>query len=318
MALLPGFGLGGEGSEGSGVSSIRHPGPTGAWKGWLPVAGASLAGAGLLAVLALGSPVTPAAGVAAAGEGTSAHAGARHQPSAAHPADSRLVTSPVFTSLPITWPRLSPAGVADGETTSLSRGLVGYWRFDDGYGSVTARDQSGNGNDCQLRRLDPSAAWTHGRLGGAVSLTGDGWLECPKVEALSRLSREITISLWVRRAGTAAHVRALVSRQFGAGDRGHLPLRFPRRPAVDAQPGERWPDLRLRPPRPWPVVPRRRHGRRRRHGAHLPQWRGGEAELEGRSTQPGRRINPLIIGGGINGPDAEFVRELFQGRWTSC
>jgi Concanavalin A-like lectin/glucanases superfamily len=23
--------------------------------------------------------------------------------------------------------------------------------------------------------------------------------------------------------------------------------------------------------------------------------------------------NPLIIGGGINGPDAEFVRELFQG-----
>src|SRR5581483_7848688 len=33
---------------------------------------------------------------------------------------------------------------------ALARGLVGYWRFDDGRGSVVARDASGNANDCYL------------------------------------------------------------------------------------------------------------------------------------------------------------------------
>ena len=311
VALLPGFGLDGEGAEAAGVPWPRL-GPSGAWKGWLPVAGASLAGAGLLAVLALGRPLPQAASAAAVAVTASDRATAQHGTSAQRPSPSGL-GSPVFTSLPMTWPRLSPAGTPGGESGSLSRGLVGYWRFDDGYGSLTARDHSGNGNDCQLRQLDPSAAWTDGRMGGAVSLQGTGWLECPRVEALSRLSREITIALWVRRAGTAAHVRALVSRQFGTGvqDTFHFGFRD----------DQLWMRSRIKGGPTHGQAPRPRglwfHAAVTVDAAGTARIfvNGEEVKRNLKDGRPslGGGTNPLIIGGGINGPDAEYVRELFQG-----
>jgi RNA polymerase sigma-70 factor (ECF subfamily) len=123
--------------------------------------------------------------------------------------------------------RIAPPSPSDAAAT-LGRGLLGYWRFDDGYGSTVARDLSGNGNDCVLHGLDPASDWTEGTLGGAINLSGVGWLECPRVDGLARLNKEITIALWVKRLGTSKEhpVTALVTRQFGTGGFDHFHLGF--------------------------------------------------------------------------------------------
>ena len=62
------------------------------------------------------------------------------------------------------------AAPALSEAPALSRGLVGWWRFDEGAG-VTARDASGKGNHGTLVN---GADWTEGHLTGhAVALDGE-------------------------------------------------------------------------------------------------------------------------------------------------
>ena len=79
-----------------------------------------------------------------------------------------------------------PSSSADGASASaadglppLNRGLTGYWRFDDGYGSNSARDLSVGGRDCRLHQLDPNGAWVKGALSGAIALDR-GFVECPQ------------------------------------------------------------------------------------------------------------------------------------------
>ncbi len=195
------------------------------WKAFLPVAGSFVVG-GLSLSAAIGSVRSSEA----ASDRTTAGLSATHADSIA---PSRSATLNREAVLPPEWTARS-GRVADLTSTtattgnlSLANGLVAYWRFDESPGNVTVRDWSGNGNDCHLRQLDAATAWGEGRLGGAITLPGGGWLECPKVEAVERLERKMTISLWVRRSGTKGSVRALVTRQFGdrALDAFHLGFR---------------------------------------------------------------------------------------------
>ncbi len=62
------------------------------------------------------------------------------------------------------------------DTSGLGKGLLGYWRFDEGAGAAAA-DSSGN-NIAGVLHGKPS--WTAGRLGGAVKLTGGQKIEFPK------------------------------------------------------------------------------------------------------------------------------------------
>lgn len=216
-----------------------------------------------------------------------------------------MSTSPTFVAL---LPARSGAAPA-----ALGKGLLGYWRFDEPSGSPATRDLSGNGNDCFLRRLDPGAAWTEGRLGGAILLNGDGWLECPKVEALARMGSEMTISLWLRRLGTQQHVRALVSRQYGSGELDNFHLGF--------RDDELWMRTRFRGQATLAPFSGRRglwhhlsvtldaSGRTRLYVD------GEEVMQRGRDGQPplGGGNNPLIIGGGVNGADSSIVNERFHG-----
>jgi len=52
---------------------------------------------------------------------------------------------------------------------------VGWWKLDDGAGT-TAADSSGNGYDATL---DGDATWVDGVFGGAVHLSGAGWIDMP-------------------------------------------------------------------------------------------------------------------------------------------
>ena len=58
-------------------------------------------------------------------------------------------------------------GAAIPEDT-MTRGLVGYWKFDEG-GGTTAYDASGNGNDGTLTN---GPKWTQGKEGGALAFDG--------------------------------------------------------------------------------------------------------------------------------------------------
>ena len=99
--------------------------------------------------------------------------------------------------------------------TGLSGGLTGFWPFDDGPGSTTARDHSAGGRTCQLRDLDPASAWVPGVRGAAVELGFNGWIECPQPELPARTTAAVTVAAWIKRGGTPPLHRALAMRPSG-------------------------------------------------------------------------------------------------------
>ena len=299
----------------------RAPGPAGAgtrppaagsgmWKAWVPVAASLvIGGAGLLSTMT--SVRTSSTTIASA-----------PSPAAAAPAAAvvapRVATAKaaraLLTSTVLPPGRPDPGAAAADRGSTLGRGLIGYWRFDDGQGSPWARDWSGNGNDCLLRQLDPAVAWGDGRLGGGITFTGQGWLECPHVEAVAALDAQMTLSLWVRRTPSKQKVHALVSRQRGDGalDAFHLGFRNDElaiRSQIKGGPAFT----------PYP----RSSGGQWHHIAATLETDGYarlyiDGELARKKQKSGRPSlgggnNPLIIGGGVNGPDSNDVQELFFG-----
>ncbi|MGH0031349.1 MAG: LamG domain-containing protein [Myxococcota bacterium] len=96
---------------------------------------------------------------------------------------------------------------ARGEA-DVAGGLVAHYAFDDGPGSTTARDASGNGHDLALRNMDARSVWvTDGptlQAGNryAIHLDGkDDFLEsvagdAPPFDMVGR--RAISVALWVK------------------------------------------------------------------------------------------------------------------------
>ena len=120
---------------------------------------------------------------------------------------------------------VAPAAPAEPPSPPGRRPPVARWSFDEPPGSAAARDGSGNGHHCVLRRDGPGAvdaqgAWTQGVAGGALALDGRHWLECPAFDRPGRLQGELTIAVWMRVAPGAAGKQVLVTRQLGTtGDR---------------------------------------------------------------------------------------------------
>jgi hypothetical protein len=81
---------------------------------------------------------------------------------------------------------LAPTGTTKAE-------LVGWWRFDEGSGTV-ANDSSGNGNDGTFNG-DPQ--WAAGMFGGALEFNGtDDYVEVPDNESL-HLWERFTLAAWI-------------------------------------------------------------------------------------------------------------------------
>ncbi|MCP4258460.1 MAG: LamG domain-containing protein [Planctomycetes bacterium] len=99
-------------------------------------------------------------------------------------------------------------------TVSTQADLVGYWNFDEGFGTI-AHDSSGNGLDGTLTG-DPQ--WIIGQVGGALEFDGDDSVEIPHTPLLS-LTDEITITAWTYMNVTASGEMAIVSKGgWGAND----------------------------------------------------------------------------------------------------
>ena len=92
-----------------------------------------------------------------------------------------------------------------GTAGNASAELVGYWRFDEGSGTI-AYDSSGTGIDGTFEG-DPQ--WVAGKTGFALELDGDDWVNCGTPPELV-LTGDISITCWVNPA-------AFVGRQGFAG-----------------------------------------------------------------------------------------------------
>ena len=199
---------------------------------------------------------------------------------------------------------------ASAAPPSMARGLVGYWRFDDGAGTV-ARDRSGNRNDCVVQK--GQAGWTGGPLGGALALDGQAWLECPRVEPLARLGRELSIALWVKPVGGSAGRQAFVARQLGDGREDYFLLGLAG-DTLEAQSNLWESATKRRVPRPSGVwfhvaVVQKADGRRTLYVDGVEIGRSNKsvpAVLGGGQSR-------LTIGGAVNGPDKRVADERFSG-----
>ena len=90
------------------------------------------------------------------------------------------------------------SGSISGSTTltvSSSRGLVGWWKFDEGSGT-TAADSSGNGNTMNLVN---GVSWVAGKIGSyAISANGTNQYGTVPAVNLSGTST-ITVAFWANR-----------------------------------------------------------------------------------------------------------------------
>lgn len=78
---------------------------------------------------------------------------------------------------------------------TLTTGLIGYWKFDDGSGT-NAVDSSGEDNTANLVR---PATWGVGIVGGCVSLNGtNGYVRVPSQPNLEQITNAVTIATWIK------------------------------------------------------------------------------------------------------------------------
>jgi len=78
-------------------------------------------------------------------------------------------------------------------TTTEETGLVGYWKFDEGSGSI-AYDSSGNNNNGTIH----GANWTTGKIGNALHFDGDNnYVDCGNDTSLN-ITNAITIAMWIK------------------------------------------------------------------------------------------------------------------------
>jgi RNA polymerase sigma-70 factor (ECF subfamily) len=172
------------------VATLPPPAPPAVWPAGWAIKGLALAAAGALVVVGVGRLVPRARGTA--------HA--VHAPRGPQRATTAML----------------PAKVAGAPALS-GQGLLGYWRFDDRRGSRIARDLSGSGNDCVLRRLDATRASIEGVAGRALRFDGRGHLECGVPQTIDKLGNAVTMAGWMRIDKRDSDLRAVMAWQRGDG-----------------------------------------------------------------------------------------------------
>ncbi|MEJ2702983.1 MAG: hypothetical protein P8Z79_11140 [Sedimentisphaerales bacterium] len=76
-------------------------------------------------------------------------------------------------------------------TSGIEAELVGWWKFDEGSGTIAA-DSSAGGND---GTLEGNADWDIGNFGDAVFLDGSSWVEIPPAP-WDTIERNVTVAFW--------------------------------------------------------------------------------------------------------------------------
>lgn len=92
--------------------------------------------------------------------------------------------------------------VGGEESTTGPTDLDGYWKFEEGSGTVVG-DSSGNGNDGML--YGDGNEWTDGRIGGGLEFDGNGdYVDIGNPSSL-QITGDMTISFWTYPTNIAEH-----------------------------------------------------------------------------------------------------------------
>jgi len=103
------------------------------------------------------------------------------------------------------------------DTSSCGKGLLGYWRFEEGKGAKTA-DASGRGVEGELKG---EPVWVKGRLGAAAKLAGAQAIEFARFQETLNKDRRIenlSVAYWLR---SNRYGSAYVGRSEGNPDYGY-------------------------------------------------------------------------------------------------
>ena len=104
---------------------------------------------------------------------------------------------------------IDPTGAA---SSIPDDGLVAHWRLDDGAGA-TAMDSAGTNNGT----LHGNPGWTGGRIGGALSLDGDGdYVSLSPVGALA--GNNVTVSMWINMSELGGAWNSILTQSDSIGD----------------------------------------------------------------------------------------------------
>jgi hypothetical protein len=98
-------------------------------------------------------------------------------------------------------------------------GLVGYWDFNDGAGTI-AKDKSGQGNNGTLTLMDPATDWVAGKIGSnALDFDGSNdYVELGNVSALNfERTDSFSIGTWIKTTGVTSD-QIIFSKQDNSGD----------------------------------------------------------------------------------------------------
>ena len=87
--------------------------------------------------------------------------------------------------------------IPDAVPPGLLDDLIGHWRFDDGAGSVTAKDDSTRGNHGTLLDLNPTTAWVPGLALGAIDIANRGWVGVTPSASIDAITDRLTVAAWV-------------------------------------------------------------------------------------------------------------------------
>jgi RNA polymerase sigma-70 factor (ECF subfamily) len=118
---------------------------------------------------------------------------------------------------------LASVSAATPAASSLERGLLARWRFEDAPGSLLAEDSSGNDRPCLIHDLDLAAARVEGTVGRGLDLGRTGWLECPLPEARAGVPFELSMAIWMKQVPTKKkRDTVLFTRQLADTGTSHL------------------------------------------------------------------------------------------------
>jgi large repetitive protein len=114
--------------------------------------------------------------------------------------------------------RCADGGVVNGvpgcAPPGLQNELVGYWRLDDGTGTM-AHDWSGFGNNGTLVEFTGASPWTAGRAAGGLAVEATGYVNVEPSASINSITEQVTIAGWIYFEGTVSDYATAASRAIG-------------------------------------------------------------------------------------------------------
>lgn len=108
--------------------------------------------------------------------------------------------------------------VGSSGRASLSDGLIGYWRLDEGSGTVAVDSIGGNDGTLHNFSFTGNSGWTSGRFGGGIAFDGiDDYVSTSLMPPTGNEPR--TIALWAKSSNSSRQMSA-AAYGGGAGDSG--------------------------------------------------------------------------------------------------